>query len=214
MRKKNCVVFDIDGTLFDTKPGIIKAINYVLGVFGRDLIPAEKENEFIGPPVRKSFIDLCGFSAAEAEKATALYRQIYVDKFISESIPYDGLDEVLGCLKSEGFVLGIATMKTGKQVDKLLEIFGCRDKFDIIQCAKEDGSLSKSRMLENIRRDYSGCDDFYMVGDTMGDMNAANEACFKFIFAEYGYGSVSRNECARVARLKEMKWILTTDSKI
>lgn len=208
MNKKNCVVFDIDGTLFDTKPGIIKAINYVLRKFGKDIIPYERENEFIGPPVKQSFIKLCGFSVDEAEKATALYRQIYVDKFISESIPYDGLTEVLGLLKQEGFVLGIATMKTRKQVDRLLEIFGYRDIFDDIECAKEDGSLSKRQMLERIKRDYLGCDEFFMVGDTESDMNAADAVDYEFIFAKYGYGSISGNNCASVSRLNEIVEII------
>ena len=56
MKTEKVVVFDVDGTLFDTKQGIIKALNEVLDSFEINEIKKEDEDNWIGPPVRDSFI--------------------------------------------------------------------------------------------------------------------------------------------------------------
>ena len=195
MTKQKCIVFDIDGTLFDTRDGIIKALNYVLLSYGVACIPKEKELSFLGPPVRQSFMKLCGFNERQAEEATSLYRKIYTDKFITESRPYEGVRELLLELHALGYVIGIATMKTKMQVSRLLSLFDYVHYFEYIECAMEDGSLTKGQMLKRIKTN-SG--KYYMVGDTMGDMIAANEAGYTFISADYGYGIIE-GDCLRAS---------------
>lgn len=182
------VVFDVDGTLFDTKPGIIKALNEVLHNFGEKCINSNEEDKWIGPPVRNSFITFVGMNAELAEEATKQYRQIYTEKYIAESILYDGMLEVLSKLKETGYHLCIATMKTQCQIDRLLSLRNITEYFEIIQCAALDGSKSKSEMLEYIKTQYSSKNQFYMIGDTKGDYEAAKKADYDFIAVTYGYG--------------------------
>lgn len=204
---RRLIVFDLDGTLFDTKRGIIAALNYVLQEYGISSIPTDQQDKYIGPPIKVSLMNYNGFSGEKSEEATNLYREVYVQRFISQSEPYPYLKETLSALRDLGFELGIATMKTQKQVDRLLDLFGLADSFGIIKTAREDGSLSKQQMLIDIREHYkSEIVDVVMVGDTQGDYEAAKNAKCDFIAADYGYGNI--NASLDTKRLNELKDII------
>lgn len=199
------IVFDIDGTLFDTKPGIICAIDFVLKAYKSGNVCMEKQDRYIGPPIKESLIKYHGFADDEAEKAVQLYRKIYIDKYITKSEPYEGLAEVLLALKSREYILGIATMKTQRQVEKLLQIFDIGNYFTIIKNAREDGTLSKKQMLIEIRHEYlSSSEKFIMVGDTQGDYEAAKKANFQFIGVDYGYGKINDSTVPHISQLKDI----------
>lgn len=204
MDKKICVVFDVDGTLFDTKREIIKALNYVLKSYRKGEIASDEEDKYIGPPIKKSMMEYQGFKENEAIEATALYRQVYVDEFVQKSVAYDGIESVLKHFLAYGIVIGIATMKTLPQVDKLLTSSGFDKYFNIVEAAREDGTLSKSQMLVEIKKKYSDLERFIMVGDTIGDYNAAIDAGYEFISADYGYGNIQEINCKHVKCAEEL----------
>lgn len=181
------IVFDVDGTLFDTKKGIIKALNQVLQENNCSLILKVEENKYIGPSIKSSLMKWFKFNEDEAEKLVLLYRQYYVDKYIFDSKPYKNIICVLQKLYENNFILCIATMKTNKQILKLLKIFSLSKYFSVVEAAAEDGSISKSDMLYKIKSKFhNAC--FYMVGDTEGDYLAAKSQDFIFLYALYGYG--------------------------
>lgn len=193
-KMRKLVVFDVDGTLCDTKNGIIAALNFVYQDFGYAQIPKEEEDRYIGPSVYKSFCEIGGMNSAMAAEATKEYRRIYVDKYITESKLYGGVRETLSCLQERHVWLGIATMKTGMQLKRLLQYFELEKMFNWTFAAKEDGSLSKQTMLELIKMDAEQMEkseiECYMVGDTLGDYKAAEKAGYHFVAAHYGYGNL------------------------
>ena len=198
------IIFDVDGTLFDTRDGIIQALNYVLKVHCRSEIKKEDEARYIGPPIKKSLIEFQGMEELEADEATALYRKSYVEKFIGNSIWYDGAVETLKELKDREWILGIATMKTMPQLEALIRDFNCGDLLSVLKAAKEDGSLSKTQMLKDIKEEYPDVDGYIMVGDTMGDYEAAKEAGYEFVAADYGYGDIRDLEAKHIGRFKDL----------
>lgn len=198
------IIFDVDGTLFDTRDGIIQALNYVLKVHGRSEIKKEDEAKYIGPPIKKSLMEFQGMNEAEADEATALYRKSYIEKFIGNSVWYDGAVETLKELKDRGWILGIATMKTMPQLEALVRDFHCGDLFSVLKAAKEDGSLSKAQMLKDIKEEYPDVEKFVMVGDTMGDYKAAKEAGYEFVAADYGYGDIKDLEAKHIGRFRDL----------
>lgn len=196
------VIFDIDGTLFDTKPGIIESLNDVLYCFGCEPIIPGEEAKYIGPSVKDSFMLYHGFDEEKASTATKMYRDKYVEKYIRNSVPYDGIYDVFDYLKSKEYIVCIATMKTRKQVDALLNIFKFDAVFDHIECAREEGGYTKLDMLNSIKTLYPS-DDLMFVGDTNGDYKAAIKANIRFVYAEYGYGNIEGN-ADTITSLKEL----------
>ena len=183
------IIFDIDGTIFDTKNGIIACLNDVLRQFGCSSIPIEEQDKYIGPAIKDSLIKFNGFTEENAIIATKEYREKYVEKYVEQSIPYNGLFELISFIKEKNYNLCIATMKTKNQVDRLLEFFDIRDMFDMIETAKYEGGHSKFAMLESIKSRFPET-DFFFVGDTYGDYKASRKANIPFIYASYGYGTI------------------------
>ena len=201
----NVVIFDVDGTLADTKTGIILALNDTLKEAGLKKIIPEKEDLFIGPPIKKSLMDQLHLEENKAEMLTMRYRELYVSHCIEESVLYDGAIDVLQFLKEYDYIIGIATMKTKSQLDRLLDMFSLEKYFDIIKTASESGKVTKKDMLRDIRVKLDdGYRKMYMVGDTRGDWKAAMTNDYCFISADYGYGDMQNIEGSHISRLNDM----------
>ncbi len=198
MKTEKVVVFDVDGTLFDTKQGIIKALNEVLDSFEINEIKKEDEDNWIGPPVRDSFIKYAKMTDEQAEEATKLYRRFYVEKYISDSILYEGMSEVLEKMKQNKIHICIATMKTAAQMEHLLSVKNMTEIFEVIQTAALDGSKTKADMLREIKNIYGRKSKYYMIGDTIGDYNAAKIEKYIFIAALYGYGNFQKKQIKKI----------------
>lgn len=204
--RKVCIVFDLDGTLFDTKRGIIFALNYVLNHYGKKTIPIEQEDLYIGPPIKQSLMEYSGFNEENAIKASNLYRSVYINKFIHFTKIYKEAINVLDHLKRRNVLLGIATMKTQLQVEKLFSIFDIQDYFTYIEFAKVDCSYTKEEMLKKIKSSNSDIHNYtcYYIGDTKGDLVASRESGFNFIYAQYGYGNIDKSDLNSIHDIKEL----------
>lgn len=180
------VAFDVDGTLFDTKREIISALNTVLKKNGVQEITKEEENTFIGPSFDVTLPIYRYLTYEEVNKVKSEFRLEY-QKHVSDSKPYPGLEDVLKSLKNNGIHLCIATNKPVSQVKNLLDHYNLFPYFKIIK-AKDDFDKPKAEMLKEIRAEITGEKFYYMVGDTIGDLEAAMKAGYQFIEAAYGYG--------------------------
>ena len=202
---KKIVVFDVDGTLFDTKRGIVDALNFVLTQSGMAMINTSEEDSFIGPPIKKSLMEQFKLSEEYACQLTEYYREVYVSKFIEKSVIYRNALKVLNELKETGCVLGIATLKTQPQVDRLMNMFAIGEYFDIVLTFSECENASKTSMLRKIRSEYANeVKEFYMVGDTQGDWKAAFDNDYHFIGADYGYGDIKYLQCTHICSIDEV----------
>lgn len=186
---KKIVVFDVDGTLFDTKQGILDALEDVCNHFGLDNFNREDGDKYIGPSIKASMMKYYGLDEERAEEATLYYRQVYVGLYIQNSKPYDGVLDVISKLKSVGYCLALATNKTICQVEKLFSVTGMDlTQFTYVKTALEEGGLTKTEMLKQIVDESGSIASVVMVGDTDGDRKAAEEAGADFIGVSYGYG--------------------------
>ncbi|MBR3988304.1 MAG: HAD-IA family hydrolase [Clostridia bacterium] len=193
--KYKTVIFDVDGTLFDTSQGIFSCIQFVLDSMNYPQLEVDKLRKFIGPPVYDSFMAICGMSSEEAKKATQLYRSSYVEKFISFSKLYDGMADLINELKNNGVKIGIATMKTGPQIEKLLDIFNLTETFDSVSFAVPSGKKSKSDIInEVLDATATGPEDAVMIGDSIYDGVGASSSAVDFIAVSYGFGINSEQQ--------------------
>ena len=182
------ILFDFDGTVFDTIEGITKCVQYALGKMGIEAELCELKC-FAGPPLVDMFAQKYGMSEDEAKKATQLYRERYEPTGWSECSPFDGMHEMLLRLKSAGRTLAIATSKPEHLAVKILSQYGMLDDFDIVCGATLDGSRSKKWDVINYALEKLGADadKTLMVGDRKYDVIGAKKCGIDCVGVRFGY---------------------------
>ena len=136
MLNYDAILFDVDGTLIDSAPGIINTLKEVFDKMGVDTTHVNLRR-YLGPPLRKSFGEHFT-DPALIEKATNLYRDSYAVKGSHECAAYPGAAEMLQHLKAAGLILCTATSKPTQVVTPILKEKGLADYFDFIGGASMD----------------------------------------------------------------------------
>lgn len=185
----NTVLFDLDGTLTDSAPGITHSVAHALAYFG---IHEEPESllKFIGPPLNESLPEFYGFTAEQTAKAVEVFREYFNEKGWCENAPYPGVPELLRDLKAAGLRLMVATSKPEVQAVRILKHFGLAEYLDRICGAplnNEDGAR-KSAVIRNALSYVDDPDSVVMVGDRRHDVAGAKETGLPCIGVLYGYG--------------------------
>ncbi len=137
--QKQVLLFDLDGTLTDSAPGIIHSAVYALESFGIHADPADLR-KFIGPPLSQSFEEFYGFSKTQVAEAVKKYREYFAEKGIFENKPYPLIDEVLCRLQQNGKRLLVATSKPEIFAKQILEHFSLSGYFEGITGSELDGT--------------------------------------------------------------------------
>ena len=109
--QKKYLLFDLDGTLTDSKLGITRCVQYALKSLGIDEPDLDKLECYIGPPLIDSFQRYHGLSLEQAQIGVAKYRERFRDTGIFENEVIAGIPEVLEELKKRGYVMALATSK-------------------------------------------------------------------------------------------------------
>ena len=190
----SCILLDLDGTILDSAPGIIKTLSWTLEKIGRP-IPAPAELlKWVGPPIMDSFRDLAGLDREESEQALAVYREKYLDDGAYDSSLFPGIPSVIREIHRRGIPLSLATSKPELPATLMLEHFDLASHFTVITGASEDETRSAKAdvVAEALRRlDEVGVDisNPVMVGDRAHDIEGASANGVPTIAVEWGYGS-------------------------
>lgn len=190
MRKKY-VLFDLDGTLTDSREGIVNSIGYMLDHYGI-AIDRDQLQPWLGPPLKESLMKYCGFAEEKALEGVGVYREYFDRQGIFENRVYPGIEDMLKCLKEQGCVLLVATSKPEVAAVRVLEHFGLAGYFTYIGGATLDDS--RVRKGDVIRYVLETCKvrekaQAVMVGDREQDVYGARENELETIGVLYGYGS-------------------------
>ena len=169
----DAILFDVDGTLIDSAPGIINTLKEVFARMGVDTTNVNLRR-YLGPPLRKSFGEHFT-DPALIEKATDLYRDSYAVKGSHECAAYPGAAEMLQRLKDAGLVLCTATSKPTQVVTPILEEKGLAGYFDFIGGASMDESRdTKTDVVRHVlAQPMMQGRRVLMVGDRNDDMRGA-----------------------------------------
>ena len=192
------ILFDLDGTLTDSAPGITNSVAYALAHFG---IHEEPGNllKFIGPPLNESLAEFYGFLPEQTVEAITVFREYFVEKGWCENAPYPGVGELLRDLKNAGLRLMVATSKPEVQAVRILKHFGLAEYFEQI-CGAPRGNEDGARKSSVIRMalSYVGDDtaSVVMVGDRRHDVEGAHEVGLPCVGVLYGYGGREELESA------------------
>jgi len=184
------LIFDLDGTLTDSKPGILGCLRQVIDQHG--LQAGGSLDRFIGPPVEEWVIELLPEGNVEEQARLASdYRACYDREGWSNNSVFPGVEELLRALHAAGYPLYVCTSKQQHFAERILRHFGLAELFLAIYGDKaeyEDHTkpLLLGRLLESERVNPSAA---WMIGDRIHDMEAAEVNDVRSIAAGWGYGT-------------------------
>ncbi len=189
------VVFDLDGTLTDSGPGIVRSTQLAierLNTAGGLAFPVPDFAELgwiVGPPLQESFVKLVG--ADRAPTLLSLYRERYSTVGLFENSLYEGVVEALDHLTAREYRLFVATSKAEPYARRILDHFGLSKYFNQVYGAEMDGRRSdKAELLSYLLgRERNGATQrIVMIGDQRHDALGARAVGIPAIGALWGYG--------------------------
>ncbi|HLN53077.1 MAG TPA: HAD hydrolase-like protein [Lentimicrobium sp.] len=188
------LLFDLDGTLTDSKRGIFNAVNYTLDQMNilQDEKPADL-SPFIGPPLRDSFRELFNFSEETAEKATRIYREYYGRQRLFEYDIIPGIEGAINNLAETGVSMYVVTSKAEEYAVRIVESLPFGNLFKTVTGCEIDGRRSNKHelimhTLNKFRLNPSS--QIIMIGDRYHDIRGAKAAGISSAAVLYGYGSL------------------------
>ena len=185
------VLFDWDGTVADTRPGIFNSVRYVIGQYGIADKPDDELRYFIGPPLYDGFEHVFGVSPELANELTDTYRVYYRDKGIFECNVYEGVGDLLRELHDAGVKTAVVSSKPKEFLDRLVEHFGLAEHLDAVVGPAMDNHNSNKTVLVNqaLKELMLLPSTVAMIGDRHFDMEGAKAAGVSAVGVLYGYGT-------------------------
>ena len=190
--KYNVFLFDLDGTITDSAPGIMNSIRYALDKMGEPIPEEAVLRKFIGPPLWQSFEDFCGLSKERAKYAVECYREYYKDKGIFENSLYPGVEEFFREIKGSGKEVYLATSKPTVFANRILEYFDILKYFDGVVGSNLDGSMTdKAEIIGEVLKMTPEKDLglIIMYGDRNYDVIGAHKNGIACVGVLFGFGS-------------------------
>lgn len=186
------ILFDLDGTITESGTGIINSVEYALKKMSIEVKDKDILKRFIGPPLKDSFMNICGMNVKDAEQAVRFYREYFSDKGMFENKVYDGFIDIIKILKSSGRILAVATSKPEEYAKRIADKLGFKEYFDKICGATMDDSRSAKADVISYTLETMGLiehkDMILMVGDRENDIHGAKENGIDSMGVLYGYG--------------------------
>jgi phosphoglycolate phosphatase len=133
------VLFDLDGTLVDSAPGIHASVRVAMAGFGLPEPTPQQLRAMVGPPLQEGFAVGFGLSGPDVDRAIAAYRAHYAAGAMLEAPPYPGVPELLATLRAAGTTLAVATSKPEPFAVAILEHVGLLGQFASVHGATLDG---------------------------------------------------------------------------
>jgi phosphoglycolate phosphatase len=200
----SALLFDLDGTLTDPRPGFVRSIRYALDRLAVACPADEVLASFIGPPLRGTLAALLQTrDGGLIERAMALYRERYGEVGLFENEVYQGVPEMLETVRAQTSALFVATAKPREYAERIARHFGLDRHVARIYGAELGGRFDdKADLLahllaaEGVRPDAA-----VMVGDRASDIRAARVNGVGAIGILWGYGSEAELVDAGAVRL-------------
>ena len=182
-------LFDLDGTLIDSEPGVSACIRYALQKL--DVPEPVELRSWIGPPLRHSFAPLLENDATRVEQAVAYYHERFATLGWREHAVYPGIAELIDSLHAGGHRLAIVTSKPQQHAAPIIEALPFGQRFEKLYGPHPSSPHSeKASMIAAALADFGASpSDAIMVGDRCFDMEGAVANGVAGIGVLWGFGS-------------------------
>src|SRR5476651_1990793 len=197
MAPARIIVFDLDGTLVDTAPDLINALNFILDREGLPPVPLHSARNMIGAGARRLIergLELEGrtVSLEDITRLTGDFIDYYAAHIADASRPFDGLESALDDLAARGYRFAVCTNKLEWLSKLLLDRLGLSARFAAI-CGADTFGVSKpdpAILRQTVARAGGQLSSAIMVGDAGPDIGVARRAGVPVIGVEFGYTEV------------------------
>lgn len=196
------IIFDLDGTLTDSKPGLLASLRHMHEAVGWP-VPAEPQLlEWLGPPLVTVLAE-AGRSPAEIDRAMLAFRARQAEGGLVDSSLYPGVEALLADLSAAGMPLAVATHKMQFDADTVIDHYGLRPHLRGVhgRIADEVGHSKASVIARAADSIGLPAAELVMVGDRVNDIASAHELGMPSIGVAYGYGGRAELEAAGATRI-------------
>jgi len=190
------IIFDLDGTLIESFPGILQSLGHAVAKVNPSLDLTGLKIH-IGPPLLK-MLSAMWPHLAEEERDELLreFRQDYNNKGCLFSVAYPGIPEALHRFSSSGIKMFVLTNKPDAPTRKILKHLVLEGYFTEILSPDSMGAVfsAKSEGVFYLLNKYALMPgETVLMGDSLDDLNAARAGGLKFLEAAYGYGKIHKS---------------------
>lgn len=196
MSKYEIAVFDVDGTLLDTREGVLSAVKEVIVNHDLPMPTPEVLETFIGPPIQDSLAKTFHLEKAKADELAAEFRTSYKGPNLIKAKPYDGIYELMDELVKRNIKIAVATYKRQDYAEDILKHFGFDQYSKILYGSDFEGKLKKVDIIRKCMVDL-GSEDYknaVMIGDSWHDANGAELLGVDFLGVTYGFDFHSKED--------------------
>ncbi len=190
--KKKLIIFDADGTIWDSEKDVFLAFNHTLTNNGNKEVTKEEFQKLAGLDLGEMFKRILSKDKETlANEYVKKYREYYIDEghYADETTLFENVKETLENLKKQGFYIAIASGKPKRILDKMVECFHLNE-FELVLGTGESCFKPKPdpEVLNYIMNELNvSKKDAVMVGDTKADIMAGKNARIDTIAVTYGY---------------------------
>jgi len=194
--KFDVVVFDFDGTVTDTGPGVRNAVRYALNKYNMPIYE-DRLNEFLGPPLYLTFENQYDITPEFSNELVDTYRVYYSDKGVFECEPYEGIIDVLKALREKGIKTAVASSKPKHFLDVIIPYLHLEEYFDaVIGPELQNHEPNKTQLVQMAceRLGVVPGKNVAMIGDRLYDIDGAKGAGVVSIGNLWGFGNIKEFE--------------------
>ena len=185
------IIFDLDGTLINSKIGLENSLDHMLNQMGIKLNGSVIIDRLIGPPIQDGLKKVLGFDEKQVELGVGLFREYYSEKGLYEGELYSGVQDMLEELEQQGRKLYVATSKKDIFTATVLRHFGIDRYLIDFQGAGDGGKHTKAELITRLmdRNRMIPSKDVVMIGDTKYDIVGGQANEISTIAVDYGFGN-------------------------
>lgn len=208
---RGCVIFDLDGTLIDSRQDLADAVNLTRRDFALEPLPLETVVSFVGNGARKLIERALAGTNVNIEDASGALKRHYQETMLNHTSLYHGVKETVSWLVSEGWPLAVITNKPSVFCRGILRHFDLERHF--VSIIGGDGGFplkpEPDAALHVLAATCAEPSASWLVGDNYTDMATARRAGINRCFVRYGFGRLGDEAFdAAISSFDELKLIL------